>query len=477
MNNSISLESQLLEFLREQLIRHSVDLVVCTERKATAIFRALIQEIPEPRLEWDWHNVISTRAMDAFNWDEFDGTVVLLFEELVHHGRNLTRNKERLEPLVPDGVEIVTAGFAVWDACDSRPDEAYFPSVGFKHFEEIREQMILMLQKHGSLLLDTEHIELTARIECSVQEFYGALANAAPKGNAYSFLSGLNRLNLTIEDPYVLDPECLEGLLIPGSTTAGTVKKCRILARSHNTFSIMPIFYPNVRCAQIDDWQSHIPSFVRADCLSAGRPDELFYITGLLASVQLLQSVVSSLSDLVRGQKVILEVSADGFKHLAAMFPNIVLEGLHSYVADVVAHGRSAKLPGSKRSDSVEAIREKGLLNSCYYLLTSLQREIDEELPADEIGLEKCGPHGKSWAEIMAIAESSQELVGLPSPAWTVVPDRLIDNGTLVTRAESVVASDGSVWAVRTFSPDGEIVGEKLRRHLAVRGREWLPVI
>jgi hypothetical protein len=471
MREQPPIERRLLSFLKELLDDGTFDLIVCVERKATALLRALIEEISEPRLRWQWSKVLSTASMDQFPWHLFTGRRVLLFEELVHHGKTMGRNKQQLATLVPDGVEITTAGFAVWYRCEAPPDFAFYASVDSEEYSTIRDELIRMLQVHGSLLLDTEHLELSVRLNCDVQEFYHALARSAENGNTSSFLSGADRLNLTVQKPDILQPEILNRYLIPGSTYDAVVRKCRVIEKDYGRFELMPILYPNVRCVIEEEWLRNLPPFVDVVSVKKARPRQLFYLVGLLASIELSRSIVASLGDLLRQQKLVLEVPEYCFQHLSAIFPAIDIAGLWKHVTDVVAESRQQKPLRSAASVTVHDVRNKTLLQMAYFVITQLVLDIDEHEDA-------CfdAPKGRSWAQVADITRRGSDLIGAPDAAWATVPDRLIDSGMLVTNVETVMGSSSNeTWAIRTFHPDSEIVTEKLRRQMALRGNKWLP--
>lgn len=464
------IERLLLVFLEEVLNREKIDLIVCCERKATAILRILVQEISPPRLQLDWHKILSTSAISQYDWSSFQGKRILLFDEMVHHGRNLEKQERELREYAPEHIEIITGAFAVWDRCDYEPKLSYYKALDSEICEEVREEIISMLQRYGSVLLDTEHIELTVRLQCGVRDFYNDLARSTSDGKTFSFLSGAGRTNLTIHDPDIVSEADLKRCLIPGSNTKGSVSKCRVLERDHELFSIIPIYYPNTRCVSNDEWLNNLPSFVDRDKLKNAKPKEFFYLSGLLASIELLKGVVSSLSDLRRKQRVILETPKEHFRHLHAVFPNVNVDGLWEYVRQLVGESRRIKPRRSRGSVQARNVPAARLQNLSFRTISRLLGEADDYDPRSTL------PKGKSWYELLCIAQESNQDMEPDPNELTVVPDRLIDGGLLVTNVEEVRTSKGEVWAIRTFEPAGEIVSDKLRRQIMVRGTSWLPV-
>jgi len=448
----------LYTFLQSLITEEKPDLIVCSERKATAILRALIEELPDHRIQWEWSKVLSTTALQLFDWSSLSGRKVLLFDELVHHGNTLKRNEESLLRAAGGcDLQLVTAGFAVWDRCEHRPDHSYHGAVDSKKYEEIREDIIFMLQEHGSLLLDTEHVELSVRVQCGVREFYDALATAAPGGHSFSFVSGAGRTNLTIDHPDVIWPEGLSQFLVPGSNIEGAVCKVRVLEKTHEVFSILPIFYPNVRCVPEEQWVSLLPGFVKRSLLRDPTPQQVFYTVALLVAVELLRPIVSSLNDL-RKNKVILDFDKKKLLHLKAMFPGVDTDLLHQYVYDIIANSERVKLERTKYSVGVENIPEEKLLALCDLVI---RRLVERTTGVSE---------GLSWQQMTRLAEDQNAVVNLPPSSVTVVVDRLIDSGLVVTGTRDVLSSGGEPFVIRTFAPEGEIVSAKIRQEMMAGG-------
>jgi hypothetical protein len=402
------IEDTLCDFLANLLKREQIDLVVCAERKATAILRALIEAIQT--LSWDWSRVLSTAVMHQFDWGSFEGKRVLLFDELVHHGKTLDRYKSELCRLVPSGVEVLTAGYAVWDCCQLRPDFYYYGSVDSGTYEQMRDELVLMLQQHGSLLLDTEHIELSVRLHCGVREFYDTLARAAENGNSYSFISGAGRTNITVERPDIASEEGLARCLIPGSNIKQTVCKVRVLERNHERFSVLPILYPNTRCLPTAEWLRSLPDFVDRGHLASAPKDEnlhkeLFYLVGLLGSAELLRSVAAVLGELVREQKIILEVPKENFLHLRAMFPRLKILGFWEHVQNLVDESKRARPARGKQSAKAGHLPESVLFKLTGRVLARLVMEGEDSPEGGNLGDNSCGsPRRRTKALVLTRA-------------------------------------------------------------------------
>lgn len=471
----VPIERRLFSFVQELIEKEDIDLIVCSERKGTAVMRALLEEIELPRLAWSWDRVVSTAAINEFDWTSYPIKRILFFDELVHHGHSMKRAKEEIVSLANKETEIVTAGFAVWNRCEQHPDFSYYASVDIVEYEQIRSDIIEMLQRFGSLLLDTEHLELSVRINCGIKEFYHALARASENGNAFSFLSGSDRLNLTIRKPDILDANQLAKWVPLGSNTTDVVAKCRVLEKDHSHFSIMPIFYPSTRCVIDEHWVAGLPEFIERRALVNPRPAYIFYIVGLLASVEVLKSIVAALSDLIRAERIVLETPKECFTHLKAMFPGINTEGLWEYVKSAVAESKLRRLDRSAKRVEVQHVPEETIRQMSYFLITEVLREMDDR--EWERDWDPDLPRGLTWAQLTKITEASKPLIDVDPRWWSIVPDRLIDGGILHTDVAEVTSSAGEPWAVRIFGPDSEVVAEKLRRQIAVRGAKWLPTI
>jgi len=465
MNCFSTIEKQLLTFIEGIIEQEHINLIVCSERKATAVLRALLDET-KPRLHWDWTKTLSTAAMSHFDWSSFEGDKVLLFDELVHHGKTLFKYEELLREYVPDGVQIVTAGFVVWDRCEYEPKYSFYGSVDSETYGEIREDIVSMLQRYGSLLLDTEHIELSVRIKCGVGEFYNELARATDGSTAFSFVSGAGRTNLTLEQPEILSTELLGRCLPPGSNTDDVVCKVRVLERSHEVFSIMPIFYPDVMSVAPPEWRAGLPSFCQP-YFNNKLGKELFYIVGLLCSVELLRGVVAALNDLARVGKILVEIPRMNFSHLHAMFPRIDTDELRQYVSDVVAESKRLKPARSRGSVTVQNVPTSKLKMLSSAVMCSLV-DIHDDAVTDQNE-----PKGETWSELIEIARSVRQGIDVDKNALTVVVDRLIDGGLIVTDVEETTHPSGKLCFERTFTPEGEVVSSKIRQQMMVRNPVW----
>lgn len=467
MNIRGKIEQQLLIFLNDIVKEEKIDFIVPAERKGTAVLRALIQEIDEPRLEWSWGKVLSSAALDYAGITDLSGKRILLFDEMALHGETLSKAKSTLEKKNP--AAIITAGFAVYEKCKTLPDKWFYGSLDANAYETLRDDIVGMLQRYGSLLLDTEHLELTVKVKCGLNEFFEAIAQSSSDGT-YSFSSGADRLNLTVTRPTILNQESLISCLPSNYSLDGVVQKCRILERPHpGEFSILPIYYPNISCKEDVEWLRRIPPFLQPDLLSDAPYKQLFYVVGLLAATEVLRGIIASLSDLKRAGKIILEVPLENFSHLVVMFPTLDVEKFRAYILDMIAHPMSLRKPKTPPMLQVESLKEKTTVDISRKIITGVMSLVDERAVArdvmDDLGL----PLGVTCKEIIALAENE---LGIDPGHASAAMDALIDAGILVTRVEEVRGSDQTPWLVRSFMPDGEIVSSRIRRLASVRGRQ-----
>jgi hypothetical protein len=459
-----NIEQQLLIFLKDILEKEKIDFIVPAERKGTAVLRALIQEIDEPRLEWPWDRVLSSAAIDHASNIDFTGQRILVFDEMVQHGNTLRRTIKQIEKKQP--AAVVTAGFAVYEKCETLPDKWFYGSLDAKAYENVRDDVVSMLQKYGSLLLDTEHPELTVKIKCSLTEFYEALSRASLSGT-YSFTSGAERQNLTLTKPIILNDESLKSFLPSKFSLDGVVQKCRILERPHpGEFSILPIFYPNVSCEDDSEWIERIPSFMQPDVLRDAPHKQRFYVTGLLAAVEVLRGIIASLSDLKRAGKIIIEAPIENVSHLVAMFPSLDVDKFRSHILDMIAHPmklRKARMP------KVEHLAEETIVDISRKIISGVMSLIDERAIVKDVLTDLGLPIGVTCKEIISLAQTN---LGIDPGHASIAMDELIDAGILVTNIEEIRGLDQAPWIVRSFKPDGEIVSSRIRRLASVRGRQ-----
>ena len=106
------IEQELSVFVTDTLKAVKPDLVVCSERKATAIVRALLER-DKDRLPLTWDRVVSTAALSAFDWDELGAGV--------GDRISLSEGPEAAQPFRPELKPVDAYNSAILDHVDLRP--------------------------------------------------------------------------------------------------------------------------------------------------------------------------------------------------------------------------------------------------------------------------------------------------------------------------------------------------------------------
>lgn len=362
---------------------------------------------------------------------------------MVHHGDNLQRAVEKLKSRIHN-VEIRTAGFAVHETCSKPPDVYFYGALDSPSYEKIRDKIIDMLQRYGSLLLDTEHIEIKVRVKCSLQDFFTALAQAGTPKETVTFRSGARRINATIINPIIVDKEKLDTYLPCAASVEGVVRKCRVLELSRrDEFSIIPIFYPTIPGIIDPKWLEHIPTFIQSSSFSNATPEEIFYLVGLLAAMEILRGVSAALRKL--GDKVEVEVpSPEGLSHLLSIYPCLSLDSLSGYIRELLMESRHyihmlAKAELS--STLVIPAKEDELTETSLFLIQEILAVVEEQknemLPVIDENQGITAPLGMAFSEIMELAGG----LNIPPVYVSAAIDRLIDEEYLVTSVERIYSS------------------------------------
>jgi hypothetical protein len=463
----MSLERKLLNFLQEILEKERIDFIIPVERKGTAVLRVLMEEIEGQKLRWSWDDVLSSTALDFTLDNRLKDKRLLLFDEMVHHGKSLKETKEKVEQENP--ASILTAAFAVHEKCQTLPNKWFYGFLDSTAYETFREDVVQMLQRYGSLLLDTEHPELKVKVKCSLDEFFSTLAKAGEPNTSFSFSSGTERINFTATKPLPLDAKSFPNSLPRNSITWGVVRKFRVLeGTSHDEFSILPIYYPCIPSQRDDEWIKTIPNFLNNKMLEAADGKQLFYVVGLVAAIKILPVIAAVLYDLRSTGKIILETPKDNLRHLAVMFPTLNVTELRDSITEIVTHPPKLEPVSRRGENKVKHLDEETTIETARKIISCLMSQVDERRTDEFLEEGPRYPIGITWKEIMDLAHT-QFMID-PSIA-SVTVDALIDAGILVTRVEEIPGPDGSPWLVRTFLPDGEIVSSRIRRLASVRGR------
>jgi len=486
--NAVSIERQLYVFIRDQILEWRPDVIVVVERKGTAILRALKDS---DTLDWPWDKVISSTVVNQKPVGWFDSKRVLVFDDMMRSGDHLD---QVLRELSEHGVDSSTeehvrvAVFAVHeDSSNGRPlggalipHTWFYKNLSTPSYQSVRMQIIGFLQRAGSLMLDTEHIEVQVMVRGSFRQFKEALQR---KADVVQFKSLNNRSNITVyyadDDVHTLPKE----LFPEGSQLDHIVKKCRIVQRDMDRFAIIPICFPSPPTVTSKSplWPTR-PEDVELlgdiDQLTSdeARGTATFYGAGLLAALEVLKWTLKDLSVADKAmyklslpsspESLATSTSSQGYAldHLTVMYPNINISCLTERISEIVASARSegAQLRG-RRFEGHPPLQFKNteLRKDAIELLQLVRQALDNRMIDRYLlqGEEPQHPDGMTVEEIFRVVRSR----GWQDAKISTLFDVLIDDAHLVTHVEPVLSEHGELLA-RTFEPDGEYTSGLVRR-------------
>lgn len=477
------IEKELLYFIRKLINDHNIDCIIAVERKGTAVIRALSEMEFSEKLEWSWKNVISSDALGRTPDDVLSGRRILVFDDMLHTGDHLWKEviyylKEKaIWHTIKDN--IVTAAFAVHEQCpkDRLPAHWFYNELDTESYEKLRESIIDMLQRHGSLLLDTEHIEVRAKTKCDLRHFFEAFSAC---GSIADFRSADNRLNLTVS---IHEGSCdltAHKFIPPNTILKDIVKKCRVIQRTKNEFAIIPICYPSVPITFDDnfEFENDVKEIFGKELnYEKGR----FYSVGLLASLIVLEEVLTHVLAL-GPEKVEIDLpkintncsSAGGYTldHLLAMYPNIDIKKLTEYVLTIANNARIKSMPLRAKEQKSKAMKkiDDVKINENARMLAQVTRKVidNKEIMMKYDLLKQTTSYNGMTAEDLLY--QGKRKLSLGTIEISIALDRLIDEAYFVTHVESIDYNDGIPRLTRTFEPDGEIVSSKIRRYTELYG-------
>lgn len=484
----VPIERRLRTFLQEAISEHQPDRIIVIERKGTAILRAL-KELPgEERLDWPWNKVISSTHIGRLRSEQLQGKRILIFDDMMNRGRHLRdllRDLRESGVWVPSNNKIKVAVFALHE--NSRdgmkidgvtvPHYWFYRNLTQNSYHCVRSQIVRMLQSAGSLLLDTEHIEVRVRLHCSFSKFVDVLGRRA---KAIVFNSSDNRTNITVLYPDDDAPKLSKHLFPEGTVCKKIVKKCRIVERERSEFAIIPICYPSVPKLGSDsttDWPSD-PGVVRILGEDANTPTYRFYGVGLLAALDVLYWTLKDLAVLEDTDYTLLLPTATdelGMKggyslnHLHVVYPSLNLKELNMRIADIAS---KAKSKGKRLRRSRKPLTTPpSLCDSCelrewaIQLLQIVRYVLDQRIMQlglyDESGAFTEHPFGLQAREIFNIGRELE----IDDVVISALFDILIDEAFIVTHASTTELFENIVHVVRSFEPDGEVVSEHVRQY------------
>lgn len=458
--------SQLLSFLWECFAKSRPEQIVTVERKGTAILRTLFNEqLPSSNFQISWDRIFTSYAVKRSKKKLLPDRRTLIIEDTVRTGKNL---QEVLELVTnKQGVPahmVRLATFAVHEDCQFKNlDHYWFGALGDRRFEEVRGDIIDFLQQHGSLLLDTEHVEIEVQLQCGRLEFLDALCQA---GIGVEHISGGDRVNLTVHNPILLDESQFLSSLPRDCSTRDVIRKIRVVERDTDRFSLIPIFFPSppVNDTDFESWE--LPRFLK-DLRAEGVSQ--FHVLGIYASVYLFSTIFACLRKLINENKVKVHVpeageADDALSHLKALFPPIDIVKLREFLQERIDIGckwkaRRSELHKPIRIEANEATGSGKELRTLYQFMLINVLRLTEDLPHHS--------HGATLNDLLRILRrkyNDDESRMRQEALLSATLDRAIDGGDLLTGVVALPFSDKKKRLTRSFCLDGEVVTGRVRR-------------
>jgi hypothetical protein len=502
IQNHSLLKRELFSWLYNVLIAHSYDYVVCVERKATAVIRMYLDFDNQCDFESDkaleWNRVLSSDALAYLPDNHLAGKRVLIFNEMIHHGRSTLETLKRIKENSESVAKVEAAAFACsidfpsenWEndwgnqgGTPNAPHHVRHPKVSEREYEIRWRQVVEMLRTSGALLLDTEHIETSFKLRMPIRAFVEALCDV---GLPVEYESGDISwpIGVTVRDPFVADLERLQLYLPDGIDIEERPKKIRLVRREHDEFAFIAIWYPPLPIDKVEDYinSNSVPDYIRPvmdHCKAERRPELLFHLIGLVCSMELLRSVWAALGPLVRKKLVIPIFSKGSIKpgeqlgHLRALYPFLNFNRLESEILAALSMSKDIsaikKAQIKRRSMSSwkkdlcsEFIDARTIIEGARRILIELVKKklpvaIEEEWLDEE---EDVAPEVEfTWNEFW---QEGMDL-SIRKTIRSIVMDYAIDNAILKTK-HLVTKREGREYLVRSYAVDNEFALEGLIR-------------
>jgi hypothetical protein len=483
------IKSELHAFLGEEIREWEPEIVIVVERRGTAILRALKEEFADFSSNVPWENVISSRVLDQLPPNYFSDKRILIFDDLKRRGSQVNKVLTALSKLDPSNnlrKNVRVAVFAMHE--DASSDQA-FPDFGVTHYWRYRGltdsayrnkrlEIIAMLQTCGSLMLDTEHIEVRMRLKGTFPQLLEALAR---KATVIPFHSLGYRQNITIlyedDDPAHVLPM---SRLPPGTETDGIVRKCRIVERGNDEFAIIPICYPIVHDSDCLWPKGKFDAELLGRSASIRKSRSRFYGAALFSSLAVLEWTLKSvyaagdrLADIWLPTGNLKQTSrAYNLRHLHVMYPTLDLEKLNLEIAKVASRaeheGRQVHRRVVEITPPIE-ISDLELRKNAWALLQVIRRELDNIIQEERLmdpNWEPPYPFGLTPNQVFALGAR----FNWPKVETSALFDVLIDDGYLVTEVASNVNRSKQRRDFRVFLPGDEMVSELVRLYTSQRG-------
>jgi orotate phosphoribosyltransferase len=434
----------LTKFIGELVHSDSYDYVVPVERKGTALVRTAMSGADQGQ----WRRIVSSDAMGVV-LGERKGARVLVIDDSVWSGETLRDTVDAVRKAGSGlGIKVTVAAFISHQDADPRLlDIVYYRGLDNEAYEECRDAVVEYLQKEGSLLLDTEHIEVAAKISCSREELFGLLNGW---GDAIQFASAPDRVNCTVVRKGEDLSEWLDGLAPQYAELGNAVCKLRSVTRpaEPRSFSLIPIFYPTLSLRPETLYEHPRMKWTKA----VRGMSRVFHCVGLSLAVELLVDAMRYLKAAL-GDQIEFTYEPGGLEHLITVFPEIQL----SQLQDELERGRHI---GRQRATSRRIVDDPGS--------DTLERL------AREIRLACYDPfrYGSGLLKTLTVNDVLKigPLHGQTATRASAALDLLIDRAQMRPDIE-FLRQNQHILARRVFRPDGELISRQVIREALMAGK------
>ena len=181
------IEAELLAFMSAEIDDWKPERIIVVERRGTAIFRALKES---GKVQIPWSRITSSKALRDVPRENLRNQRILVFDDMMRRGSHIRRVLSLLKEIDPKSRFSSQARIAVFamhedaSSCDrcgrsALPDSWYYRGLTTEAYRNVRQGILSFLRATGSLMLDTEHIEIRVRLKGTFQEFVQALGRLA----------------------------------------------------------------------------------------------------------------------------------------------------------------------------------------------------------------------------------------------------------------------------------------------------------
>lgn len=338
---------ELLAFLSHEIETRAPKRIIVVERRGTAILRAL-KESESYHLKFPWDRVISSNVIEQVPGEFYPDMPLLIFDDMKRRGSHINRVLDELVKMNPTKALLRGVRVAVFAMHEDASTGSKYSDTGIVNtwfyrglstpaYRNMRLSILSMLQSAGSLMLDTEHLEVRVRLKRPFPAFLEALGRRA---DVILFRSLAGRRNVSVvfrdDDPAHVIPN---DLLPTGARTTDIVKKCRIIERDRDRdeYALIPICYPSIPILsdKLPLWPKAPIELFGDTVLSYGRA--VFYCTALVAGLHVLEWTLKALYAAEEGLvDVVLPISecsessskVCSLDHLRVMYPTVDLDAL-----------------------------------------------------------------------------------------------------------------------------------------------------